>query len=132
LAFQSYLTDSHWGQFLGFWACCCQATFSYCGAELIGIAAEETERQRKNIPRLVRRVSYRLTFYYTAAVFMLGLNVQANDPVLRDELSSGQGYFSPFILMVERAGIAGLGHVINAVALIASVSVANANLYLSV
>jgi len=62
----------------------------------------------------------------------LGLNVQANDPVLFDELSSGSGYFSPFILMVERAGISGLRHVINAVALIASVSVANANLYLSV
>ena len=63
---------------------------------------------------------------------MLGLNVQANDPVLFDELSSGSGYFSPFILMVERAGISRLRHVINAVALIASVSVANANLYLSV
>lgn len=132
LAFRAYLATGHWGQFLGFWACCCQAVFSYCGAELIGIAAEETERQRYNLPKVVRRVSYRLIFYYVAAVFVLGLNVQANDPVLFDELSSGSGYFSPFILMVERAGISGLRHVINAVALIASVSVANANLYLSV
>jgi amino acid permease len=34
--------------------------------------------------------------------------------------------------MVRRAGIPGLGNVINAVALIAVISVANANLYVSV
>ena len=63
---------------------------------------------------------------------MLGLNVQANDLVLYDEFASGEGYSSPFILMVERAGLGQLKHVINAVALVAAVSVANANLYLSV
>ena len=41
-------------------------------------------------------------------------------------------YASPFVLMVRRAGIKGLDHVINAVALIAAVSVANANLYVTV
>jgi amino acid permease len=132
-AFREYLVTGSAGRFLGFWACCCQAVFSYIGTELIGIAADETERQRETLPKAVRRVSYRLVFYYVGAVFVLGLNVSANDPVLESDLFSAAGsYASSFVLMVQRAGIPGLAHVINAVALIAVLSVANANLYVSV
>jgi amino acid transporter len=98
---------------------------------LIGIAADETENQRHTLPRSVRRVSYRLAIYYTGAVIALGLNVSANDPILLNNLFT-TSYASPFVLMVRRAGITGLEHVINAVALIAALSVANANLYVTV
>src|SRR5579862_2073148 len=130
-AFRDYVLTGASGRLVGFWACCCQATFSYVGTELIGIAADETERQRETLPKAVRRVSYRLSFYYVGAVVVLGLNVSSTDPVLANSLTTSS-YFSPFILMVERAGIPGLAHVINAVALIAVLSVANANLYVSV
>jgi amino acid transporter len=130
-AFIPFLAAGGWGKFLGFWGCCCQAIFSYLGVELIGIAADETERQRENLPKAVRRVSYRIVFYYVGAVFVLGLNVSANDPILKADSDTGS-FSSPFVLMVRRAGIPGLAHVINAVALISSLSVANANLYLSV
>ena len=99
--------------------------------ELIGIAADESERQRETLPRAVRRVSYRVIFYYVGAITVLGLNVSAKDQVLQSFLSSG-GYSSPFVLMVQRAGIPRLAHVINSVALISVASVANANLYVSV
>ena len=98
---------------------------------MIAIAADETERQRETLPKAVRRVSYRLPFYYVGAIFVLGLNVSSLDPVLFNSLTSS-GFFSPFVLMVERAGIPVLPHLINAVALIAVLSVANANLYVSV
>lgn len=98
---------------------------------MIGIAADETERQRETLPKAVRRVSYRVVFYYVGAVLVLGLNVSANDPILKSYVDEG-GYESPYVLMVRRAGIPGLAHVINVVALIASVSVANANLYVTV
>ena len=104
--------------------------FSYIGIELVGVTAEETERQRDTLPFAVRRVAHRIVFYYVGATLVLGLNVSANDPVLASDLS--RSYASPFVLMVERAGIPGLAHVINAVALIAVLSVANANLYVSV
>lgn len=130
-AFASYILPGAAGRFLGFWACCCQAIFSYVGTEIIGIAADETERQRETLPKAVRRVSYRLSFYYIGAIVVLGLNVSSTDPVLVNSLTTSS-YFSPFVLMVERAGIPGLAHVINAVALIAVLSVANANLYVSV
>jgi len=130
-AFREYLLSGSAGRFLGLWACCCQAIFSYLGAELIGIAADETERQRETLPKAVRRVSYRVVIYYVGAILALGLNVSANDPVLKAHVEQG-GNESPFVLMVQRAGIPHLAHVINAVALIASVSVANANLYITV
>ena len=130
-AFREYILTGAAGRLVGFWACCCQAIFSYLGVELIGIAADETERQRETLPKAVRRVSYRVVIYYVGAVIALGLNVSAKDPVLQSYMSTGE-YSSPFVLMVRRAGIPGLAHVINAVALIAVVSVANANLYVSV
>lgn len=129
--FKSYLLAGSAGRFIGLWACICQAMFAYSGAELIGIAADETERQRETLPKAVRRVSYRIVFYYVGCVVVLGLNVSAQDPVLASYVSTGS-YTSPFELMVRRAGIPGLAHVINVVALIAVTSVANANLYVSV
>lgn len=68
--------------------------------------------------------------YYVGAVFALGLNLSANDPIL-----AGTGdprYPGGFIVMIERAGIRGLPHVVNAVMLIAALSVANADLYITV
>jgi yeast amino acid transporter len=133
VSFQSFLVSGAGGRFFGFWECCRQAIYSYVGTELIAIAADETENQRSTLPKAVRRVAFRIWFYYVGAVFVLGLNVSANDPLLRNSLSDPHGsYESPFVLMVRRAGIPGLSHVINAVALIASLSVANANLYVSV
>jgi yeast amino acid transporter len=133
-AFRSYLASGSFGRFLGFWACCCQAIFSYLGVEIVGIAAVETERQRETIPKIVRDVSYRIIFYYVGAVVVLGLNVSANDPILAADLSnSSLSYMSPFVLMVRRAGLPeSLAGIINAVALLAALSVANANLYLGV
>lgn len=100
----------------------------------MGIAAVETERQRETIPKIVRDVSYRLIFYYVGAVVILSLNVSASDPILAADLSNPSlSYMSPFVLMVRRAGLPeSLAGIINAVALLAALSVANANLYLGV
>jgi yeast amino acid transporter len=98
---------------------------------MIGIAAHETERQRETLPRAVRRVSHRIIFYYVGAVFVLGLNVSSQDAILKEHVLSGSTS-SPFILLLQRAGIRGLPSVINAVALIAALSVANINLYMAV
>jgi len=129
-AFLEYIAPGAFGRFLGFWKCCCQAVFAYASVELVGVAAEECERQRITLPKAVRRVAYRIIFYYVAAAFVLGLNVSANDPVLRSNLS--KSYAGPFVLMLRRAGIPGLPNVVNAVGLIASISVANANMYITV
>jgi len=130
-SFKQYLLYGNAGRFLGLWNSCCQAIYSYIGVELIGIAADECERQRQVLPRAVRRVSNRVLFYYVGAVIVLGLNLSSDDPILKLDLETGRAY-SPFALMFERAGIPAMHHIINACALIASVSAANTELYLGV
>lgn len=128
-----YLLSGGAGELLGFWAACCQAFLSYSGVELIGIAAGETERPRETLPKVVRHVSVRIVVYYVGAVLALGLTVSSNDPILRLIVTNGKyGYYSPFALMAQRAGIPVLEHILNAVAVLACISVANASLYVTV
>ena len=129
-AFKPFLASGAWGQFLGFWECCCLAVFSYTGCELLGITADETERQRENIPKAVKRVTHRIILYYISASFTLGITVSANDPILTQ--TDNAIYHGPFILMLQRAGIPGLPSLVNAVMIIAAVSVATADLYVAV
>lgn len=118
------------GNLIGFWAACCQAIVSYMGVEIIGIVAEETERQRDSLPSACRRIAIRGILYHLGAIFVLGLNVSSNDPILQQIAT--MNYASPFVLMVKRAGISVLGHIINAVTVIALLGVANTRLYVSV
>ena len=121
------------GRVVGFWECCCLAAFSYFGCEIIAATASEVELQRLTLPKAVRRVAHRLAVYYLGAIFVLGLNLSSNDPILSLSLSDASVFYgSPFALMVTRAGIGGFSHFINAVALIACISVANAALYAAV
>lgn len=132
-AFLSFLYGGGFGKLVGFWAACCQAIYSYLGVEIVGIAAEETERPLETLPRVVRRVSYRVIIYYVAAVFVLGLNVSAADPVLlRNHSSSSARYEPPFVLMAQRTGIPALPSIINAIGLLSALTVANAQIYASV
>jgi amino acid permease len=129
-AFKEFLVSGVSGNLAGFWLCCCQAAYAYAGAEIIGITSSEAERPRETLPRAVRRISKRLIFYYVGAAFVLGINVSSNDPQLQWFTRNPKGsYQGPFVLMAQRAGISGLDHLLNAVVLVACLSVANANLY---
>ena len=62
---------------------------------------------------------------------ILGLNVSAKDPILKQQLSLPH-YPGPFIIMLQRANIPGLANVVNVVMIIAAISVANADIYVGV
>lgn len=100
------------------------------------MTADETERQRETLPKAVKRVLYlcRIIIYYVGAIFALGLNVSANDPMMASRLydDTTRHYPGGFIIMLQRAGIHGLPHIVNAVMIIAALSVANADLYVTV
>ena len=128
-----FLVTGAWGRLAAFWSCCCQACLAYEGTEIIGITADETERPRKTLPKAVRRVSGRIFIYYVGMIFVLGLTVSSNDPVLASYVMNPKGsYQGPFVLMVQRANIKGLAHLLNALTIVAVLSIANTNLYLSV
>lgn len=59
-----YLETGALGRFLAFWKVFIQATFAYGGSEMVVIAAGETENPRRNIPKAMRRVFWRILLFY--------------------------------------------------------------------
>ena len=127
-AFRTWIYSGAAGRLVGFWEACVHS--SYLGLEIIGIVAEETERPRETLPKAVRRVASRVILYHAGILFVLGLNVSSNDPILK--ISATESYASIFVLMVERAGIPVLKHIILGVTVIALLGAANTRLYVSV
>ena len=124
------------GRFLAFWECSCRAIFTFTGNEIIGMTAVETERQRETLPRSFKRISHRIIFYYVGAILVLSLNLSANDPILPMRVADGENstryYHGGFIAMLQRANIPVLPHIVNAIMIIAALSVANADIYVAV
>lgn len=133
--FNPEFTSGIKGIFAGFWDACCLAIFGYTGNELVAITAWETEYPRYTLPKAVRRISYRIIFYYVSAIFILGLTVSSHDPLLQlsDDFSEPtRNYPGGFIIMAERAGVPVIPHIINIVMIIAALSVASIDLYVTV
>jgi len=94
---------------------------------MVAIAAGEAENPRKNIPKAVKRVFWRILFFYVLGSLAIGVIVSSDD---EDLTSSKPGAFaSPWVIAIKRAGISGLDSVINAVILTSATSSANAFLY---
>lgn len=135
------------GRFLAFWSVFVQAAFSYLGTEIVALTAGEAENPRRNVPKAIKRVFYRIrescyfvcfptrinahwllstVLFYVLSVFVMGLIVSPND----DQLINGSGTnASPWVIAIERAGIAGLPSVINVVVLLSAFSAGNSDLY---
>lgn len=63
-AMAEYIDTGATGRFLGFWAVMVNAAFAYGGVEMVAVAAGEAENPRHNIPKAVRRVFWRILFFY--------------------------------------------------------------------
>ena len=59
------------------------AAFAIGGPDFIANCAPEAENPRRNIPKAVRRVIYRLIVFFILSVFAVGLLVPYNDPTMR-------------------------------------------------
>lgn len=91
------------------------------------VAAGEAENPRKNIPKAVKRVFWRILFFYVLGSLAIGVIVPADDDRL---LSGGAGAASsPWVIGIVRAGVPVLPHIINAVILTSAASSGNAFLY---
>lgn len=80
------------------------AGFSFQGTELIGVAAGESENPRKNVPRAIKQVFWRIILFYILSILIIGLIIPYDDPsLLSDDVS--QISVSPFTLVFVKAGI---------------------------
>lgn len=92
---------------------------------MIAVAAGEAENPRKNIPKAVRRVFWRILFFYVLGSLAVGVLVPSDEPLLTGKTTKG----SPWVLAMSRLSIPVLPHIINAVIFTSACSSGNAFLY---
>ncbi|MDO7907856.1 amino acid permease [Paenibacillus sp. JX-17] len=118
------------GGFWGLLGVFMAAGFSFQGTELIGVAAGESENPRRNVPRAIRQVFWRILIFYILAILVIGLIIPYTNPnLLKSELSDIA--VSPFTLVFEKAGLAVAASVMNAVILTSVLSAGNSGMYAS-
>ncbi|MED1471073.1 amino acid permease [Bacillus salipaludis] len=96
--------------------------FSYQGSELIGIAAGESEEPEKNIPRAIRNVLFRIIVFYLASIVILSAIFPTKELGLLE---------SPFVTLMDLAGIPFAPDIMNFIILTAILSVGNSCIYAS-
>ncbi|KAG5763062.1 hypothetical protein H9Q72_008855 [Fusarium xylarioides] len=114
--------------FKGFCSVLVTSCFSFTGTELIGLAAAETANPRKSLPSAIKQVFWRITLFYIVALMLVSLLVPHDDPRILDASSSNSAA-SPFVVAIETAGTTVLPSVMNAVILIAVISVGNSSVF---
>ncbi|GAA5825280.1 hypothetical protein JCM5353_005937 [Sporobolomyces roseus] len=114
------------GQFLAFLTVFVQASYSFLGTEIVALAAGEAQNPRRNVPKAIKRVFWRIAFFYVIGIMCMTLIVSPNDERL---LGNSDASASPWVIGIQRAGISALPSIINAVILIAAFSAGNSDLY---
>src|SRR5688572_27925 len=97
--------------------------FAFVGAEIVTIAAAESNEPGRNVARATNAVIYRVLLFYVVSVFFVACIVPWNTGFTEDIIKS------PFTLAFERIGIPGSGTLMNFVVLTAVLSVLNSSLY---
>ncbi|HET9927604.1 MAG TPA: amino acid permease, partial [Rubrobacter sp.] len=97
--------------------------FAFVGAEIVTIAASESNEPSRNVARATNAVIYRVLLFYVISVFFVAAIVPWDTTFAQDVIKS------PFTLAFERMGIPGAGTFMNFVVLTAVLSVLNSSLY---
>lgn len=131
-----YIGGQYWNHpgptnhgFKGFCSVLVTASFSFIGTELVGLAAAEAANPRKTLPSAIKQVFWRILIFYVVALFLVSLLVPYDDPRLLGGSSSVDASASPFVLAVESVGSTILPSVMNAVILLAVLSVGNSSVF---
>ncbi|MCJ8014516.1 amino acid permease [Paenibacillus sp. KQZ6P-2] len=122
--------SSFHGGFFAFIGVFMAAGFSFQGTELIGVAAGESENPRKNVPRAIRQVFWRILIFYIFSIIVIGFLIPYTSPNLLKSDLNNIGV-SPFTLVFQKAGLAFAASVMNAVILSSVLSAGNSGMYSS-
>jgi amino acid transporter len=109
------------GRFLGLFSTLIFAAFSYGGIEMVAVAAGETVNPRKNVPKAVKRLFWRILVFYVLGSLAISVLVPSDNKEL--------GSVSPWVIAIQHANIRVLPSVLNAVILTSASSSANAFLF---
>ncbi|CAI5756676.1 unnamed protein product [Candida verbasci] len=101
-------------------------SYSFGGVELSCLAAAESKNPDQSVPRAVKNTFWRITIFYLCTAIVIGCLV----PYTNEDLLTGDGVTaSPFVIAINAGGIKVLPHIMNAVIVIAVVSVGNSSVY---
>lgn len=95
-------------------------SYSFQGAELVGIAAGESENPAKHIPRVMKGITVRIVLFYVIAIFVLAATIPWKEAGVLE---------SPFAHVFNRIGIPFASTIMNAVVLTSALSAGNSALY---
>ena len=125
----AFVGNNAGSQFKGLCSVFVTAAFSYSGIEMIAVSAAESVNPKKTIPMAAKRTFWLITASYITVLTLIGCLVPYNDERLLDSSSSVDIASSPLVIAIENGGIKGLPSLMNAVILIAIISVANSAVY---
>ena len=104
------------------------AAFSFSNTELVGLSAAESENPRKDVPRAVKSIFFRLIIFYLGTIFVVGTLIPFTEPTLLDAAEDNVAA-SPFTIIFQRAGFAAAASLMNAVILTSVLSCGNSSMY---
>ncbi|MFF2754034.1 amino acid permease [Psychrobacillus sp. NPDC058041] len=94
--------------------------YAFQGSEIMGVAAGETEKPEKNIPKAIRTIVVRVVVFYILAIFVLSALVPWKQAGVLE---------SPFVTVLDIIGIPYAADIMNFVILTAILSVGNTGLF---
>ncbi|KAF8804296.1 amino acid permease [Phlegmacium glaucopus] len=118
------------GGFAAFSANFVYAFYSFGGVELVAIAAGESSKPYKSVPRAIKATFLRIMLFYILTILTIGLCINHADDTLLNASSNGAAA-SPVTVVFLRAGFGPAVHVVNAVLLTAVLSATNSCFYAS-
>lgn len=116
------------GGFHGAFAVFLIAGYSFMGTEVIGVTAGESRDPRRDVPKAISSVFWRIILFYIGTIVVIGFLMPYHDPSLLKGGIEAIGV-SPFTLVFKRAGFALAASIMNAVILTAVLSCGNTGLY---
>ncbi|KAF9235205.1 amino acid permease/ SLC12A domain-containing protein [Melanogaster broomeanus] len=105
------------------------AFYSFGGVELVAVAAGESARPYKTVPRAIKATFFRIVLFYVLTILTIGLCINWQDPTLLTAAYDSSVTASPLTVIFQRAGFGAAVHVVNAVLLTAVLSATNSAFY---
>ncbi|KAI5999785.1 amino acid permease-domain-containing protein [Pisolithus orientalis] len=105
------------------------AFYSFGGVELVAVAAGESDRPYKSVPRAIKATFFRIVLFYILAILTIGLCINWKDPTLLTSAYNSDVTASPITVVFQRAGFGAAVHIVNAVLLTAVLSATNSAFY---
>ena len=82
------------------------AFYSFGGVELVAVAAGESAKPYKSVPRAIKATFFRIVLFYILTILTIGLCINHADPTLLNANSNGK-YIQPFYSLNTLNGVDG-------------------------